>query len=637
MKYNYLLIFFLFLFLPSSYATHMVGGDITYKCLGNNQFEITITLYQDCLNGEPGAITQDNPAFYSIYTSGPNPIFVKNGSVFYTETKHIDPDFNNDCINNPPRTCMQEMVFVFVETLQPSSTGYTIVYQRCCRNAAINNIANPGNTGVTYTATIPPFENGECSNNSAVFKSLPPQIICINNPFIYDFSATDIDGDSLSYELCAAKKGGSPSNPKPSGTEMGAPPYPNLNYIPPYSATVPVPGFPPFAIDPQTGVLSGNPTSLGRYVVTVCVNEWRNGAIINTISRDVQFVITNCSKAVIADIPELPDAPNVYAIECKDLTVHFKNTSSGGFSYYWDFGVPGATSTEFEPSYTYPDTGVYKVKLVVNPGSTCSDSIYRYVKVYPTFHADFEWAGNLCPEETIQFTDLTTVTHGSITSWHWDLGDSTSSNLPNPTHQYDYPGGPQQVKLITTSSLGCIDSIEKTLPISVFDVFAGNDTIIVKDYPFSLNGSGAQYYSWTPTDYLSNPFIANPSVHFPDVGDYTYVLSGTNEFGCSKEDTIRIMVVDNGSIFVPNAFSPNGDGLNDALEVKSVGYALVRIFEIYNRYGQKVYYSANKMNPTWDGTFRGQPADPGVYYWILKAVNAFGELETLKGDFTLLR
>src|SRR5690554_4698051 len=340
MKNYFLRILFCFLlsfpfFILESHASHMIGGDISYRCLGNNQFEITITLYQDCLDGEPDAITFDNPAYYSIYTAGPNPQLYKAGEVNYTEKTLTDPNFNNECINNFPRTCMQMQVFKFIETLSPNAEGYHIIYQRCCRNASISNIQNPGNVGVTYLATIPGFQNGECPNNSALFKELPPQIICANNPFVYDFSAIDMDGDSLSYELCDAKPGGTPFDSKPYGNGITPPPHPSVNYFPPYSPTYPVSGIPPLAINPITGIMTGTPNTMGRFVVTVCVKEWRNGELINQFWRDIQFVITNCSKAVIAGIPELEDQPNVFKVQCQGYTVDFENTSSGGFKYLW--------------------------------------------------------------------------------------------------------------------------------------------------------------------------------------------------------------------------------------------------------------------------------------------------------------
>lgn len=618
-----------------SRASHMIGGDVTYRCLGGNNFEITITLFQDCLYGEPGALSQDNPAYYSIF-SGTN--LVRADSVSALSTEIVDPNFSNACINNYPNTCMRKQVFRFTQNLPPTNVGYTIVYERCCRNASINNIVTPGNVGVTYFATIPPFTSGTCPNNSAVFKNFPPQIICANNPLVYDFSAIDPDGDSLSYRLCSARPGGSTTDAKPYGSAMNATPTSNaVDYLPPYSAATPMSGVPPLQINPTTGLMTGTPNAIGRFVVTVCVNEWRNGAVINTISRDVQFVVTNCSKAVVANIPELVDEPNTYTVECKGYTVHFTNQSTGGFSYFWEFGVPGATSTDFEPTFTYPDTGTYVVRLTVNGGSTCPDSISRLVKIYPEFHGDFDWTGKLCPDEPIQFNDRSTATYPPVVKWDWSFGDGGTSTDQNPVHVYAKPGGPKQVTLSSRSRLGCRDVVTKTLPMPYFDPFAGNDTIIVLGYAYNLNGTGSQFYQWIPADYLSNPNIANPSVAFPDTGHYTYVLHGSSEEGCAANDTITIWVVTYGQIFVPNAFSPNGDGVNDFLAPRIVGFSRINYFRIFNRYGQMVYGTVNDNYPAWDGRQNGKVTDVGTYFWVLNATAADGSKVTKKGDVTLIR
>lgn len=622
-----------------SYASHMIGGDITYRCLENNRFEITLTLFQDCLSGQPTAIAQDDPAFYSIYTGGPNPTPYESGSVPSSSTTIVDPNFSNECINNYPQTCLRKQVFTFVTMLAPSSTGYYIVYQRCCRNATINNLINPGNIGVTYSAEIPPFVNGVCPNNSAKFGSLPPQIICVNNPFSYDFSATDPDNDSLSYELCSAYIGGSTQNPLPAGMQITPPPFTPVSYMPPYNATVPVSGVPPIQINPVTGLMTGTPNISGRFVVTVCVHEWREGQIINTLSRDVQFVITNCSKAVVANIPELAEEPNTYIIQCDGYTVHFINNSSGGINYHWEFGVPGATSNAFEPTFTYPDTGTYKVKLVVNPNSTCVDSITRLVKIYPEFHAGFTWSGKLCPGEPIQFTDTTFASFPPIVSWQWNFGDGDSaiSSLQNPVHVFPQPGGTKQVTLISKSGIGCVDTATTSLPLPYFDPFAGNDTIIVKGYPFHLTGTGSQYYFWSPPDYLSDRNIANPTTQFPDTGYYTYILRGSTDEGCIDEDTINIRVVTNGTIFIPTAFTPNGDGINDFLEPRIVGYTSINSFRIFNRWGQMVFNSINDNYPKWDGTFQQAACEMGSYFWEINVTDILGNEVVKKGDITLVR
>lgn len=613
----------------------MIGGDITYSCLGNNTFHLTITLYQDCQNGTPSAIAEDDPAFYGIFDAVTGQ-FIMGNSIPSSSTELVDPNFSNACITNYPLVCMRKQVFITDVTLPPTNNGYKILYQRCCRNQAINNIATPGNVGVTYAATIPPYAANICPNNSPVFKNYPPQIICANNPFVYDFSATDADNDSLSYHLCQAYTGGSDTSAKPTPNAMNPNPQP-VHYLGGYSAAVPLPGLPPLQIDPVTGIMTGTPTAVGRYIVTVCVDEYRNGNLINSVSRDVQFVVTNCSKTVVADIPELPDEPNTFTVQCKGYTVKFVNKSTGGFNYLWRFGVNNATSTAFEPTFTYPDTGTYTVTLIVNQGSTCVDSISRLVKIYPQFDANFTWSGKLCPGDPIQFTDQSVATYPPVISWAWSFGDGSSSETQDPVHTYAIPGGAQQVTLIAKTKLGCRDTITQTVPIPYFDPNAGNDTIIVLGYTFKLQGSGCQFYQWVPPTYLSDPNIANPLTNFPARGTYQYILLGSSKEGCTGSDTVNIQVVDDGTIFVPNAFSPNGDGLNDNLEPIIIGISRINYFRIYNRFGQEVYSVATENYPSWNGNFNGKQCDMGTYFYMLDAIDAFGKKVQKKGDITLIR
>ncbi len=175
-------------------ASHIVGGEVTYICLGNNVYEFTINIYRDCLppsmgGGNPAALDSDDPAFISIYN---NNFFFSFDSIYAVSSIKVPVNFSNDCINNPPNTCINRLQFKLTKYLPPSNNAYQLVYQRCCRNETINNIVNPGTTGATYSCTIPP---GTC-NNSASFINFPPQIICVNNPFIYDHGAFDADGDS---------------------------------------------------------------------------------------------------------------------------------------------------------------------------------------------------------------------------------------------------------------------------------------------------------------------------------------------------------------------------------------------------------------------------------------------------------
>ena len=618
------------------FATHIVGGEVTYTCLnaGTGLYRIRIDIYQDCLTGNPNAISQDNPAIIAIFQGDGRPYLV-DSAAYANTPERVPSNFNNSCLNNPPATCLFKATFIKDFVLPPNPRGYYVIYQRCCRNGSVVNLINPDAVGATYYCIIPP-SSVPC-NNSAVFKNYPPQIICINNPIAYDHSASDADGDSLSYEFCTAYAGGSNNDAKPVPTSINFDP---VQYRSGYSASQPMLGEPPLQVDPKTGLITGTPNQTGRFVVTVCCNEWRNGVIINTVKREFQFVVTNCSRAVVANIPQYSDEFNTYIVNCKSRTVNFTNLSTGGFAYSWDFGVPGTntdTSNQFEPNFTYPDTGTYVVKLVVNRGSTCPDSISRFVKVYPDFKGDFSINGLPCPKGIIQFTDLSTATYGPINSWKWDFGDGRFSNIQSPIHTYD-TGGHYDIVFVPKSIKGCTDTIRKDINVEYFRPFIGvvSDTFIVKGERILFNASGGIQYTWTPSTYLSDPNIANPVGYYPDTTTITYIVHVKSEVGCEGNDTVTVRVVNQSVLFVPSGFTPNNDGLNDVLRPLGVGYRKINYFRVYNRYGQLVFYTVN-FGQGWDGTLQGKPADIGTYYWQLSTTDRFGIEQKMKGDATLIR
>jgi gliding motility-associated-like protein len=619
-------------------ATHIVGGEVTYRYLGSNQYRIRIDIYQDCLTGDINAIREDDPAFITVFNG--------EGGVVRNETIPGDPsvdvpdNFSNECINNKPRTCLKRQTFQTTVTLAPSVSGYYIVYQRCCRNGTIRNIVDPGSVGATYYAVIPPGNpERPSSNNSAVFSNYPPQIICINNPLVYDHSARDVDGDSLSYEFCTAYTGGSPNNAKPQPNSIF---FRSVNYQAPFNPTFPMSGAPALQIDARTGMITGTPNQLGRYVVTVCCHEWRNGILINTVTREFQFVVTNCSKVVVANIPQFSEEFNTYIVQCDGYKVRFSNLSSGANTAYdaytWDFGVPGTdadTSHLQEPEFTYPDTGTYTVKLVVNRGSTCRDSITRLVKVYPSFNTDFEWNGKPCPRDPIQFVNKVTSTYQPVLIYSWDFGDGTTSTDPDPSHVYAV-GGNYQVKLSAKNIKGCFDTAIREVPIERFIPFAGNDTIIVKGESIIFSARGGTSYTWTPATYLNNSTIPNPIGFYPDTGRIRYIVNIGSEGGCEGLDTINVWVVGQSAIFVPNAFTPDGDGRNDVLKPIGIGYRNMNYFRVFNRWGQMVFYTT-RFDEGWDGTNQGARADMGTYFWVLSINDRNGKEEMLKGDAILIR
>ncbi len=620
-------------------ASHIVGGNLSYVCLGNNTYEFTLNVYRDCLppsqgGGNPAALQSDDPAFISIF-NGNN--FFSFDSIFFISSFTVPTNFSNDCINNPPATCLNRLQFKFIKFLPPSANPYTVVYQRCCRNETINNVVNPGTTGASYTCVVPQ-SNAVC-NNSAIFKNYPPQIICVNNPFVYDHGATDPDGDSLSYYFCEAFKGGDANDPKPMLNGGLLPFFTSVNYRSPYNPTNPMGGNPVLKIDPHTGIITGTPNIQGRFVVNVCCEERRNGVLINIAKREFQFVVTNCSKAVVADIPQFSEEQNTYIVNCTSNKVHFVNKSTGGFSYLWDFGVTDIstdTSSLFEPEFTYPDTGTYLVKLIVNKGSTCPDSITRIVKVYPQFQSDFTYTGLLCPNSPINFIDQSVSTLSPANYWSWNFDDGVNSSDQNPTHSYANIGKDFNVILISGNKYGCRDTSMEILKVPKVDVFAGNDTVIVKNTPFQFNGTGAVSYTWSPSTLLDNPLVHNPNAVFTDTGTYWYYLQGITQNNCIGSDDIRIIVADGPYLTMPNAFSPNGDGNNDIFRVLAAGYKKLKSFKIFNRWGEQLFATTD-FKKGWDGSNGGKPCEIGTYFWVVTAVDLDDKDKMIKGDLILIR
>jgi gliding motility-associated-like protein len=169
-----------------------------------------------------------------------------------------------------------------------------------------------------------------------------------------------------------------------------------------------------------------------------------------------------------------------------------------------------------------------------------------------------------------------------------------------------------------------------------FKPFAGGDTIIVKGQKIRFDGQGGVNYNWTPSLYLDDTLVYDPTGYFTDTGTFKYAMSVTSSYGCKGIDTFVVQVVNNASFYVPTAFTPNNDGRNDYFKPLAVGFTQLNYFRIYNRWGQLVYTTRN-FETGWDGTCNGKQAELGVYYWEISFVDLTGKQGVAKGDVTLIR
>lgn len=291
----------LLLFPMASKATHIVGGAIGYRCLGNNTYEITLHVYRDCGNikNEPF----DTPAYIAIY-DGTNRL-IETLEIPYMVEDTLSAGVFDTCLVAPSNVCVSRTMFRDTVTLAPNPIGgfYEISYVRCCRNATIENIYDPLFTGAVYDIMLTEKAMEMC-NTSPVFRSYPPVFICVNTPIVWDHAANDdadMVNDSIVYKLCTPKVGGTFDDPKPIPPK-NPPPYDTLVWKSPLYTRENMLGIGdprigvPLRIDLHSGLLTGLPTIQGQFVVGVCIEEYdkESGALLSRTRRDFQYNVGIC-------------------------------------------------------------------------------------------------------------------------------------------------------------------------------------------------------------------------------------------------------------------------------------------------------------------------------------------------------
>jgi gliding motility-associated-like protein len=304
-------------------------------------------------------------------------------------------------------------------------------------------------------------------------------------------------------------------------------------------------------------------------------------------------------------------------------------TNSDALSYSW---TPAATlnNPTIQDPIATPVAAVTKYVVRANIGKCQSaDSITVIASPYPNVNAG--------PDVIICYGDSTQLTgtiSGTLFNWSPQNG-LINGNTLNPIAT---PIKTTQYVLSTSSLIGCKKPARDTMMVTVIPpvkAFAGRDTSIVVGQSLQLFATGATSYVWTPASFLNNPNINNPIATLNNNQTYTVLVSDTN--GCFAVDTINIIVFKTApDIFVPTAFSPNGDGRNDRLIPIPVGLKGYDFFEIYNRWGQRLFRTT-QINVGWDGYFRGVLQDVDTFVWQVQGTDYTGKRIFKKGTCVLVK
>ena len=245
---------------------------------------------------------------------------------------------------------------------------------------------------------------------------------------------------------------------------------------------------------------------------------------------------------------------------------------------------------------------------------------------------------SVCSGDTVLFT-ATPVNAGALASFQWQINGVNTGAGKDTLLSAALKNG-DEVSCIMTVDSTCsipytsnkITAIIKDLP----TVFVGNDTVILPGQSIMLHptvSGSINNYQWTPSAYLNNPTIADP-VFTPGVTT-TYQLTVTSDNDCTASGKIKIIVY--RPLKMPNAFTPNGDGIDDIFRIPPQVALNINSFGVFNRWGQRIFYT-NNSGAGWDGYFNGGKQPSGTYVWTIEYVDAISnKSETVSGTVMLIR
>lgn len=364
--------------------------------------------------------------------------------------------------------------------------------------------------------------------------------------------------------------------------------------------------------DPGIGNPVASPADTTRYIVT--------GTSVNgCVSRDTVYVNVFAKPDIVTSDD---------ATICKNTSVPL--SVSGGSSYNWfpsaTLSNPGSSNPVASP---VTDMTYY---VTVTDIHDCSYLDSVKIAIRPAAVFTVNGAGSVCVKDSLQLT----ASGGNIYAWQPTLGLSSSS-AANP--KASPPVTTDYTVTITETSCGqsaTLPPVRVTvLPLPAVQASRSNDIDCTNDRS-QLNATGASRYVWTPSASLSSSVVAGP-VATP-VSTTQYVVAGTSAAGCTNYDTVIVKVenINKGAYLMPNAFTPNNDGLNDCYGISSWGIISELEFSIYNRWGERIFFTKNP-GQCWDGTYKGVKQNSDVFVYMIKAKTNCESSVFRKGTFVLIR
>lgn len=367
---------------------------------------------------------------------------------------------------------------------------------------------------------------------------------------------------------------------------------------------------------------------------TVCSSQlpynW-NGQNYNTPGTYTTILTTNngCDSMVTLNLeidqpPPMPLVSSPVNLCQFQTTQALSATAMGDLKWYSSPSGGIGSSTAPVPSTT--NAGITNFYVSQSIGGCESPRAAITVNVFQVLAAGPDKTIAICNGESTNLASLYN-TSGSTTNWFLNdvpVIDPTTVSLAG------------RYQLITTNSLGCMDSAFVNVIVRPPVIaFAGNDDSTESFVPYQLSGGGGLRYEWSPgPPLLNNANIPNPIAILTT--STTFYLTVKDATGCKGYDTVTIKIFKGTDIYVPSAFTPNGDGLNDIFRPLGTTIERLDYFRIYNRYGELIF-ETNNLSKGWDGTYKGKDQKTDNYIWTLRAVDKKNVKRAMKGNVILIR
>lgn len=343
----------------------------------------------------------------------------------------------------------------------------------------------------------------------------------------------------------------------------------------------------------------------------------------------------------------IPDFGHSASLLCDSGFVSFTDSTTSSdpiASWQWDFG-DGGTSTLQNPVHNYTTPGIFDVTLTTRTQSGCQNSITAPAIVKVVLRPLIDITGNtaICVNDSLLHSGVFLRPDTSVVKWLWTFPNGNTSVRQNPPYQtYTVPGN-YTVTAISTNSSGCKDTTTQIITINPLPtvtmpgqmtIQAGFPVMIPATYSPNVNN-----WIWSPGTGLSCTDCPEP-IAGPKFNT-TYLVYFIDANGCSNTDTIGLIVIcKDGNLYIPNTFSPNGDGSNDRFYPRGRGLNSVKSLQIFNRWGEIVFenksFLVNDPLQGWDGTYKGKKPQPDVYIYQIEVYCDNGELIKLAGNIALI-